>query len=390
MESDTWTGYFEEKITEAIQYGRETISRTVSPVSTPTGDELKEAFNNQVMCLGNVFDDCKNTANEKFDEINTRIELSNQAANPNKRSEQAHVKAGRDGEDFVKSKLEPLGVVRSAVRIPGESHGRREIDLILQTRTHIYLFEIKNWSGTIELTPDGKWRQIRQKHYSPPEIIHDNVLEKLTEKEILFREKIGLQKSQVSSYVIFPKSNVTLSYAIGRDPRVMSAVEFAAWSEQMKPNSFQLFSEMLLPSSWIGFNEKTEGKIAEELGDCTTWDEAFLEGGRRIIGDFKSGPSGMDIDRTKTERVDFQHNRNRVLGNIKAVFGYEPTATAYYYDRNESLFASLYPLSSKSIELRIESVIVFREAGQQFDSKIKINDIVSIKFSKPKKANSKS
>ena len=82
-------------------------------------------------------------ANEKFDEINTRIELSNQAANPNKRSEQAHVKAGRDGEDFVKSKLEPLGVVRSAVRIPGESHGRREIDLILQTRTHIYLFEVK-------------------------------------------------------------------------------------------------------------------------------------------------------------------------------------------------------------------------------------------------------
>ena len=46
--------------------------------------------------------------------------------------------------------------------------------------------------------------------------------------------------------------------------------------------------------------------------------------------------------------------------------------------------------SSKSIELQIESVIVFREAGQQFDSKIKINDIVSIKFSKPKKANSKS
>lgn len=72
--------------------------------------------------------------------------------------------------------------------------------------------------------------------------------------------------------------------------------------------------------------------------------KVFLEGGRRIIGDYKSGPSGLDINRTKTERVDFQHNRNRVLGNIKAVFGYEPSATAYYYDRNESLFASLYPL----------------------------------------------
>lgn len=86
----------------------------------------------------------------------------------------------------------------------------------------------------------------------------------------------------------------------------------------------------------------------ELIGLKFTFDDksfkAFLEGGRRIIGDFKSGPSGLDIDRAKTERVDFQHNRNRVLGNIKAVFGYEPTATAYYYDRNESLFASLYPL----------------------------------------------
>ena len=32
--------------------------------------------------------------------------------------------------------------------------------------------------------------------------------------------------------------------------------------------------------------------------------KAFLEGGRRIIGDFKSGPSGLDINRAKTERVD--------------------------------------------------------------------------------------
>ena len=43
----------------------------MSPVSTPTGDELKEAFNNQVMCLGNVFDDCKNTG--KYDHFSVKI-----------------------------------------------------------------------------------------------------------------------------------------------------------------------------------------------------------------------------------------------------------------------------------------------------------------------------
>jgi hypothetical protein len=56
--------------------------------------------------------------------------------------------------------LEKLGDVSSCVRIQGQNH-RSEIDLILRTRSHIYLFEVKNWSGEVELTPDGKWNQIR-------------------------------------------------------------------------------------------------------------------------------------------------------------------------------------------------------------------------------------
>ena len=44
------------------------------------------------------------------------------------------------------------------------------------------------------MTEKGEWRQIRQKHYQPPEIIHENALDKLLDKEELFRKKVGLQK----------------------------------------------------------------------------------------------------------------------------------------------------------------------------------------------------
>ena len=73
--------------------------------------------------------------------INERLDLSSQAANPIVRSERAHVQAGRDGENAIRVFLEPLGNVHSAVRI-SDGAGRKEIDLILQTRTHVYLFEV--------------------------------------------------------------------------------------------------------------------------------------------------------------------------------------------------------------------------------------------------------
>lgn len=98
---------------------------------------------------------------ETFDGINNRLEQSKMASNPRIQAEIQHVAAGRHGEDLVQQELKKLGHVRSAVRIPGCNGKRSEIDLVLQTRSHIYLFEVKYWSGSVELTPDGQWKQIR-------------------------------------------------------------------------------------------------------------------------------------------------------------------------------------------------------------------------------------
>ena len=73
--------------------------------------------------------------------------------------------------------------------------------MVLRTRTHVYLFEIKNWSGQVELTPEGKWKQVRQAHCNPREIIHGNALESMNEKEALFREQFKLDKVKKIDYL---------------------------------------------------------------------------------------------------------------------------------------------------------------------------------------------
>lgn len=127
-------------------------------------------------------------------ECTGRIDQSRLAANPTQRQEATHVAAGREGEEGVRKRLEELGCgeVSSGVRINAATHGRREIDLVLRTRTHVYLFEIKNWSGQVELTPEGKWQQVRSQNRG--DIVHGNVLEIMNEKEALFREQFRLDK----------------------------------------------------------------------------------------------------------------------------------------------------------------------------------------------------
>jgi len=107
------------------------------------------------MCFGT-----SDSSGNALERVQGRMEKVKVAANPKISTEMGHVQAGRQGEEFVLHELEKLGKVRQAVRIPG-TEGRFEIDLVLEQRSHIYLFEVKNWTGKLELTPTGDWKQIR-------------------------------------------------------------------------------------------------------------------------------------------------------------------------------------------------------------------------------------
>ena len=99
-------------------------------------------------------------------------------------------------------------------------------------------------------------------------------------------------QNQVSSYVIFPKDNLKLTYAIGRDPRVMSKLEFDAWLGAMSPTPLTKLADLIMPRGWGGgFTAETEEHIDRGMGATTTWDVLLLEGGKRVTGDYRSGPS---------------------------------------------------------------------------------------------------
>ena len=86
----------------------------------------------------------------------------------------------------------------------------------------------------------------------------------------------------MSSFIVFPKTNLKLTYAIGREPQVLSSQEFQNWVESEMPSGLKSVAELVLPKSWTGFNEETTGKIDGTLGNCGTWDMVQLEGGRTL------------------------------------------------------------------------------------------------------------
>lgn len=363
-----------ETVSAASSY---TSSRVPSPDIITAIPEIPSLSNISEMCFGT-----SDSSGNALERVQGRMEKVKVAANPKISTEMGHVQAGRQGEEFVLHELEKLGKVRQAVRIPG-TEGRFEIDLVLEQRSHIYLFEVKNWTGKLELTPTGDWKQIRNKNSIPPEIIHENVLEKTRHKMCLFREKLSIPKDKVSCFVVFPKENLKITYAIGRQPEVLSAKEFMNWINRQTPSQIRVFSEFILPKSWTGFDEKTTAKIKESIGDCGTWDEIHLEGGRVLTGDFKCGPGKLSkLKRDKTASATFSHTRSQLIGGLKAVFGKEPKVEISFFPRNsDNFFDAIVPQAHDTFECAIDAVVFFRKAGDRTDTKISVNDIVRIQFS---------
>ncbi|CAG5110025.1 Oidioi.mRNA.OKI2018_I69.chr2.g4476.t1.cds [Oikopleura dioica] len=360
----------------------QTISDTASAVSSYASSripspEIPKVALPEIPSLSNISEMCfgsgeNNESGNALERVQGRMEKVKVAANPKQSFEMGHVEAGRKGEEMVLRELQKLGKVRQAVRIPG-TEGRFEIDLVLEQRNKITLFEVKNWTGTLELTPTGEWKQIRNKNSTPPELIHANVLEKTRHKMCLFREKLSIPKDKISCFVIFPKENLKITYAIGIQPEVLSAKEFMNWVHRQTPSPMRVFSELVLPKSWTGFDEKTTARIKESIGECGTWDEIHLEGGRVLTGDFKAGPGKLSkLKRSETASASFNHTRNQLIGGIKAIFGKEPKVEISFFPRNsEGFFDSIVPQPHDTFECAIDSVVFFRKAGDRIDSRIR-------------------
>jgi hypothetical protein len=87
--------------------------------------------------------------------------------------------------------------VHCNVRVPGgrHSHGKREIDVVLVSRRSLVVLEVKNWSGSLTLLPDGSWEQRRRgpRGVAGPTVNHGDVLRDTAAKAAVLAAHMGCQ-----------------------------------------------------------------------------------------------------------------------------------------------------------------------------------------------------
>lgn len=198
-----------------------------------------------------------------------------------------------DSSDFdatfaVSKRLEKLygGKAYVGLRIPDADTGSRQtIDIVLLTKTELMVVAVRNLSGFVEANDDGNWLCTRRGHRHHKIIVPDPMAEVSRQSEILslYLEQRGLTlpKGYLTSKVILPKQNCSLSTSLDFMPGVIS---FDKWSN-LKADSKSGFS------NWVkdvfgGNVDRPFQKIHSILNTSPAWDRLELKGNANILGEF--------------------------------------------------------------------------------------------------------
>ena len=256
-----------------------------------------------------------------------------------KTKEDPAIKAGREAEEFltsmVESNLKYKGVycyLGKRVRSHVEKR-RYEIDLIVLTKKHIYMLEVKNWSGSL-VKKGKKWVQIRKKG---KELIHPNLTEYNRKKqdiviEYLKSEDINLDKKYFSQKVIFMNKNLRLDKKIVNDFNVIPYEKLHTYLSNQKGTTFtERFlhsvvefcldsekSSIVIGELFDAMDKTTFQNIQKALTKLHTWDKVVLHGGRILTGDALV----LELKSKKIQMKSLPHNREyRLKWNRSKVFG---------------------------------------------------------------------
>lgn len=234
--------------------------------------------------------------------------------------------AGEAAEDAVFERLEKIVKksghkntwrVWSGVRIRDKGW-RSEIDLLIATEDRLYLLELKNWSGELDMN-GNTLVQIRRHQGGIVE--HGDLMKTMRKREAAVRAWLTKHRSEVP-----PIERCVLFY----NPRL-----------HMTPAVFDYFGdEVASASEWTSHfarnakhAQNTSPMTAEErrkLHDTiemlSTWDTVTMHGGRRIHGDIRSSETIVTLENGAELRL---HNRRRIASidvqvprsYLNAIFG---------------------------------------------------------------------
>ena len=331
-----------------------------------------------------------------------RLSLVSMAATPRHVQESDGDRAGQRGEDLIAEKVSGDGVFRS-IRVPeldsaGRYKRRHEIDICVVANDGLCLIEVKNWAGELTAEEGGsKWRHVRR--YERGTIIHDNVVDVLRHKaeclkEYLLRNGVSLPEDGreiISCAVVFAGSNLQIAPEIAELPEVVpvdKSEEFLAAFDS--GSTLMALAKRYLPLWLTGavLNPLDLVAVKRLVGVLPTFDFLEIEGGKRLVGDFKAleGLSGADLDRAKVCEVVLQHDRARVMGTLWALAGYAPTVAVTTILRPGLVgtggIGSWFVTGDPVYQLPIDAKVTFRCAGDTTDTLLPLNDVKCIRLSR--------
>ncbi|KAG0562417.1 hypothetical protein KC19_9G144300 [Ceratodon purpureus] len=305
-------------------------------------------------------------------------------------------RAGRLAELRVAKLFEGIpGVeVYQSLRIPDPEHrGRREIDIVLLTKRDLFVLEVKNWSGSINLNADGSWIHTRSDGST---VVHSNLLEDLNYRADLLESYIERRGTTLPAGFIQQKV-----FLVSRDCRPEQAITMQR--EVITNDQWEHFFNNNLvrkDSGWLKnalSNERSEKSLSEYerkqlhyiLSTAPTWDRLELEGGTILVGEFQ-GFKGRPRD---TQTLSFA-NRSAVSqmvmthrqGWINNIFG-SPNVlilvtTRDYRDGNVNLTSTKQRQESNmQTRVRSETEVVFQIVGTSRPQHFRLSEVLFLSLS---------
>ncbi|XP_033119033.1 uncharacterized protein LOC117118519 [Anneissia japonica] len=327
--------------------------------------------------------------------IRNRLVQAEHVSSPKVHSEEAHVQTGRDAEKSLLCALEKRGVNRSDIfcglRVPDDFQMRKhEIDLVVLTGNGIYVIEVKNWSGTVTVSKDGKsWIQRKSERSSEHASIeydlkHDNVLEQQRLRanllrNHLIRKDICLPMKVFRPYVVFMNDRIKLPDDLASMKEIILPERYTQFLESFQFTYLSSIRDALVPgfiSGQLSYSSMESTRAV--LKSIGTWDVIQLNGGKQLIGDFKSC-SQISPNRQETEKLQFVHQRNAITATLWAILGYTPQVSVSMLQRGGTGW--IWNASNGSINIPYNMSITFRIAGEELDSQIPANEIDYIQIS---------
>eukprot|EP00057_Strongylocentrotus_purpuratus_P021956 XP_011676430.1 PREDICTED: uncharacterized protein LOC105436395 isoform X1 [Strongylocentrotus purpuratus] len=326
--------------------------------------------------------------------LTSRLVQAREACNPASHLEDEMVKAGRNAEenlmkDLVHKAGVPSSYIYQGLRVPDTFQTRRhEIDVVILTEYGIYCIEVKNWSGKISLSTDGKsW--VQQRHVKDSntkssvtyDASHSNVLNGLKSKTQLLRNHLLRHEACLAekfffSRVVLVNPKTELDNSLWKENEIVTFDRYPLFLDSLKRSYTGKVASSIVPSFITGQLSYSAMESARHaLDQIGTWDVVHLNGGKQIIGDYK-GNKDLILNRKTACRMEFKHQRSSVLGSLWAVMGFTPQVVVTIYKRGGDGW--LWNATCAQVSVSYDAEISFRPAGEEVDAKIQANDIESI------------